>query len=73
MLDESAKDMISNIFDFNDATVGGSHDASDGYCGGGGHHASIQDVVEPLNWPRAIPESLVYHEDLDNIHRALFM
>lgn len=71
VIDEEAKDMISNIFDFNDSTVSevmthrteveAVEDTS-----------SVQDVVE-LSRRRGFSRIPVYHDDLDNLLGIIYV
>lgn len=65
VIGEDAKDMISNIFDFNDTTVveAMTHRTDMGAVADTG---SIQDVVA-LSLEEGYSRIPVYHEDLDNI------
>ncbi len=65
VLDEDAKDMISNIFEFSDSTVGEAmtHRTE---VGAVEDTASVADVVA-LSRQEGYSRIPVYHEDLDNI------
>ena len=71
VLDESAKDMISNIFDFNDATaVEAMTHRTD--IAAVEDDASIQDVVD-LSIAEGYSRIPLYHEDLDNILGIIYV
>lgn len=71
VLDEDAKDMISNIFDFSDSTVSEimTHrtevDAAEDTC-------SVRDVVE-LSGTTGHSRIPVYHDDLDSILGIIYV
>lgn len=71
VIDESAKDMISNIFDFNDATaVEAMTHRTD--IAAVEDDASIQDVVD-LSIAEGYSRIPLYHEDLDNILGIIYV
>ncbi|HBG56193.1 MAG TPA: HlyC/CorC family transporter, partial [Ruminococcaceae bacterium] len=71
VLDEDAKDMISNIFDFSDSTVGEAmtHRTE---VGAVEDTASVADVVA-LSMREGYSRIPVYHEDLDSILGIIYV
>ncbi len=71
VLDEDAKDMISNIFEFSDSTVGEAmtHRTE---VGAVEDSASVRDVVD-LSMREGYSRIPVYHEDLDNILGIIYV
>lgn len=71
VLDEDAKDMISNIFDFSDSTVGEAmtHRTE---VGAVEDTASVEDVVA-LSMREGYSRIPVYHEDLDSILGIIYV
>ena len=71
VIGESAKDMISNIFDFSDATIDEAMTHRTDITAVE-DTATIQDVVN-LSLEDGFSRIPVYHEDLDNIIGIIYV